>query len=311
MKSFFAKKPAYPLSTPVPSYPYPPPAPRLATTAKILRSFGADSTNTIPPSFGKFASSEDFIMGFHPPTPASPTKRKKVSNPSNPNSPSKPDPKRQKNVHESLSIAEKLDKVFNVFDELGWSLGDFMVHVFAHRDVNRSIRHGTLVQRYLAGRNARCIAEVLELWLSSPDDAGYEQEEPMFSTTTPYTQIRHARAAFMSFAAQIVKTKLVKDIRAAVKITGGLHAPTHNKPLAEESTGKSAELATSLMQNMKAVIQSNQGLLYDYVLSLATPDVISRNGIITERRNRPPELVGYGGQSAHLLFPETFIPSAK
>ncbi|KAF8152779.1 hypothetical protein K438DRAFT_1477476, partial [Mycena galopus ATCC 62051] len=123
-----------------------------------------------------------------------------------------------------------------------WSLGDFMVHVFAHRDVNRSIQHGTLVQRYLAGRNARCIAEVLELWLSSPDDAGYEQEEPMFSTTTPYTQIHHARAALTSFAAQIVKTKLVKDIRAA---------------------------------NMKAVIQSNQGLLYDYVLSLATPDAIT------------------------------------
>ncbi|KAJ7916592.1 hypothetical protein B0H13DRAFT_1871050 [Mycena leptocephala] len=77
------------------------------------------------------------------------------------------------------------------------------------------------------------------------------------------------------------------------------------KLLPEDGTGEFADLATSLMDNMKALIMSNQGLLYDYVVALATPDPINRKGIITERRNRPPEL------SSLPLTPETTLESTE
>jgi hypothetical protein len=46
----------------------------------------------------------------------------------------------------------------------------------------------------------------------------------MYSTTTPYTEIGNVRAALTSFAAQVVKVKLVKDVKAAVRVSGGMHA---------------------------------------------------------------------------------------
>ncbi|KAJ7848713.1 hypothetical protein B0H14DRAFT_3452926 [Mycena olivaceomarginata] len=131
-----------------------------------------------PPSFGKFTSSDDFVTGFNPFTPDSPSKRKKVLDP---DSPSKQDAKRQKVAYKSWTTAERLDKVFNALEGVGW----------------------TLVRRYLTGKNTRTVAELLESWMSHPDDAGYDQDELMLSTTTPYTELSHVRPALTSFAAQI------------------------------------------------------------------------------------------------------------
>ncbi|KAF7334027.1 hypothetical protein MVEN_02307900 [Mycena venus] len=219
--------------------------------------------------------------------PAFLMKRKKVSEP---DSPSKQASKRQKAKYEDLPMTEKLDKIFDAFKKVGWTLGDFLHHVFAHRDVHRSKRHAAIVQRYLSGKGSRHVGNILESWLSSPDDAGYDQGDFMYTTATPYSDIPHVRAALTSFAAQIVKEKLLRDVKAGVKVTGGLHVPSEKKLSPEDGTGRFADLATGLMDNMKAVIMSHQGLLYDYVLALATPDPISRKGLVTERRNRPPEL---------------------
>ncbi|KAJ7456199.1 hypothetical protein FB451DRAFT_1048472 [Mycena latifolia] len=160
-----------------------------------------------------------------------------------------------------LSVEQKLDKVFDLFQELDWSLGEFMHYVFAHKDVHRSPRHGLIVQRYLAGFNQFTIAPILEAWLTSPDGAGHNVDSQMFTLSTPYTELPHVRAALTSFAAQTVKTKLLRDIRA------------------------------SLMENMKSVFERSQGLLYEYLVALASPAPVSRRGVVTPRRNRPPELV--------------------
>ncbi|KAJ6503101.1 hypothetical protein DFH09DRAFT_1440647, partial [Mycena vulgaris] len=132
-----------------------------------------------------------------------------------------------------------------------------MYHVFAHRDVHRSRRHANIVQRYLSGQNHRKISGILESWITSPDDAGYEQD--LYDYTTPYTDIDHVRGCLTAFAAQMVEKKLVKDVKAAVK-------------------------------NMKAILTANQGLFYHYVLVLATPDPVNRHGVVAVRRYRPPEL---------------------
>ncbi|KAJ7447404.1 hypothetical protein FB451DRAFT_1411824 [Mycena latifolia] len=273
------------------------PRPTAETFPHFPRSFGSDSTNkTLFSSFGNFTTSDDFTMGFYPITPQSPTKRKKVSEP---NSPSKHERKRQKSINENLPVTEKLDKVIDALEEVSWNLGDLMFYLFAHRDVHRSKRHATIVQRYLSGKSARNISDVLDAWLTSPDDAGYDQEGTMYQTAIPYNDIPHARSCLTSFAAQIVKTKLLKEAKAAVKISGGMHAPTEHKTQSEDSTGKFADLATSLMHNMKSILKTNQGLFYDYVLALATPEPIRRSGVVKERRNRPPELTAILSATAY------------
>ncbi|KAJ7886511.1 hypothetical protein B0H13DRAFT_1889227 [Mycena leptocephala] len=230
------------------------PLPTAQSVPTLPRPFGSDSTNIS--SLGH-AYSDSFTPDFDSFTPDTPSKRKKASEP---DSPPHQDSKRQKNVHET---SDKLDKIFDVLNEVEWTLGDFLHHVFAHKDVHRSKRHATIVQRYLSGKGSQRIGGILEAWLTSPDDAGYDQEDSLYSTSTPYTEIQHARATLTSFAAQLVKIKLVKDMKTAVKVTGGMHAPTEHK-LAPEGSGKFAELATSLMDNMKTVIESTQRLLYDY-----------------------------------------------
>lgn len=114
------------------------------------RSFGTNSTNNLDFSkFGQFTSSDNFEAGFHPFTaPASPAKRRKEPDP---DSPSKAERKRQRAMTRELSVQEKLDKVFDLFKELEWTLSEFMHHAFAHKDVHRSKRHGVIVERYLSG----------------------------------------------------------------------------------------------------------------------------------------------------------------
>ncbi|KAJ7732866.1 hypothetical protein B0H16DRAFT_1468379 [Mycena metata] len=231
------------------------------------RSFGSNSTNIDFSSFGKFTTSEDYVMGFHPPTPVSPPKPNKRKIISEPDSPSQKEHRRRTACYESLTVEEKLDKVFDVFADVGWVLGDFMHHTFTHRDVHRSKRHATIVQCYLSGRSPRTITGILDAWLTSPDDAGYDQDDLLYTTATPYTEIRHARAGLTS-----------------------MNVPTDRKSSPTEDSGKVADLASALMDNMKETLTSTQPLLYDYVLALATPEPISRKGVVSERRHRPPHL---------------------
>ncbi|KAJ7136429.1 hypothetical protein C8R43DRAFT_893920 [Mycena crocata] len=194
-----------------------------------------------------------------------------------------------------LSTEEKLDKIFDTFQELDWSLGEFLHNLFAHRDTHRSQRHAAIVQRYLTGRNKFNIAGILESWLTSPDGSGFNSETEMYSVAIPYTDLLHVRSILTSFAAQTVKSKLIRDVRAAVLKSGGLHAPTNRKnkkPDVDDSASglKLSDLGACLMENMKAVFKQAQGLLFELMLAVASPDVASRNGVVTTRRNRPPEL---------------------
>jgi hypothetical protein len=196
----------------------------------------------------------------------------------------------------SLSVEDKLDKVFDLFKSLGWSLGEFMHHLFAHKDVHRSQRHGNIVQRYLSGRNFFNVAEILEAWFTSPDGAGNDLESEMFTLTTPYTELAHVRSVLTAFSAQIVKKKLIQDIRIAVQKSGGLHAPISRKkesadPSHPDSGVGFAELGGALMANIRHIIEQTQGLFYQYMVALASPDIASRQGVVSLRRNRPPELV--------------------
>ncbi|KAJ7713349.1 hypothetical protein DFH07DRAFT_785937 [Mycena maculata] len=199
-------------------------------THSSSRIFGSDSTNSFA-SFGKFTSSDNFTMGFHEAlpqsTPTTPSTRKKGSDA---NSLSKQERKWQKALNADLSVKEKLDKIFDALEDISWKLGDFMHHVFEHKNVHRS---STIFRDRAPTR---------------PGEAGKRCE-------------------------------------------GGLHAATKNQLKDDEDTGKFADLATSLMHNIKAILQTTQGLFYHYILVLSTPDPVHRHGVIVPQTNRPPELV--------------------
>ncbi|KAJ6473014.1 hypothetical protein C8R45DRAFT_936050 [Mycena sanguinolenta] len=245
------------------------------------RSFGTDSTNM--PSSSPDNSSMDVAFDFMP--SISQIKRKQVSEA---DSPSKENAKRHK-LDSQTKTSDKLDKVFDVWQDLEWTIGDFMHYLCAHRDTHRSKRHVMIVRRYLSGKGSHHVGQILECWLTSPDDAGYDLEDQMYDTHIPYCDIAHVRAALTSFAAQVVKTKLINDTRHAANVSGRLHVPTEQQ-LEPDDNGKFTDLGTSLRNNMKDVIQLNQRLLFDFAVSLASPEPIRRNGVISERRNRPPEL---------------------
>ena len=82
----------------------------------------------------------------------------------------------------------------------------------------------------------------------------------MYSTSTPYSGIRAARPAITSFAAQIVKIKLLKERQEAVKPSGGLHANTNMKVTDKAITWEDIGLTT--MADVTKTIKSIQPLAY-------------------------------------------------
>ncbi|KAJ7445369.1 hypothetical protein B0H11DRAFT_1618159, partial [Mycena galericulata] len=110
-----------------------------------------------------------------------------------------PSPNQQptKRARPSLDTREKLHKFFDLLHELDWTLGEFLYHVFAHKDednntIHRSARHGIICQHFLSGNTNHRVSEILEAWLTSPDGRGFT-DQLMFDTLTPYQSIRPVR----------------------------------------------------------------------------------------------------------------------
>jgi hypothetical protein len=111
----------------------------------------------------------------------------------------------------------------------------------------------------------------------------------MYSTSTPYSGIRMARPTITSFAARIVKIKLLKERQEAVKPSGGLHANTNPKATDKAITWEDIGLTT--VADVTKTIKGFQPLTYNYLLELSTPKVHRHNGVLVQRTRRPPELV--------------------
>jgi hypothetical protein len=89
----------------------------------------------------------------------------------------------------------------------------------------------------------------------------------MYSTSTLYSGIRTARPAITSFAAQIVKIRLLKERQEAVKPSGGLHANTKPKSTNKAITWEDIGLTT--VADVTKAIKGIQPLTYNYLLELA------------------------------------------
>ncbi|KAG9217635.1 hypothetical protein CCMSSC00406_0003676 [Pleurotus cornucopiae] len=210
-----------------------------------------------------------------------------------------------------LSKQEKLDQFFDLLDELKWSLGELLHHLFVWRYspsevIPFSCRHGTYIQRYLGGHTLYNVSGILDAWFTSP--YGRERESgcdsQMFSTEKHYSEILAARPAMSSFAAQIVQDQLISEARQAVKPSTGLYAP-----LRRDSRTKNLhwnDLSTSLTATAIAEFKKYQPLTFHYMVCIAQGTPRKRSGVVAVRCHRPVNLV-----VAHALAALDFCRSSN
>ncbi|KAJ7706777.1 hypothetical protein B0H17DRAFT_850412, partial [Mycena rosella] len=116
-----------------------------------------------------------------------------------------------------------------------WSLGEFLYSVFRStgRDRDRPGKtHAQMTSAFLSGRGLFTPSMILSCWLQSSDGvlpADSPHLADMFSSETPYTEIRPVRPAMTSFALQTVGAFFVQRAEVAVKSSSSLHASVKNK----------------------------------------------------------------------------------
>ncbi|KAJ7692598.1 hypothetical protein B0H17DRAFT_864983, partial [Mycena rosella] len=87
-------------------------------------------------------------------------------------------------------------KMKNVLDAIkgqGWTLGEFLYGLFRRKEEDqtaRSNQHAQAVSKFLTGNGEYTPSDILTCWMTSPYRAGSAQSPEMYSTTTPYAEIR-------------------------------------------------------------------------------------------------------------------------
>ena len=248
-------------------------------------------------------------MGSLDPAPMSPsTKRKLLLELKSADSTSstefdEPDPKRTKIIDSELPVSEKLNKVFDLFETLGWRTDVFLHHFFVKdKRSPRSHRHAVFHERVLNGKGEFLIAELLEAWWATTDQD--DDSDTMYSVTTPYTGMRGLRSALSSFAAQIIEVRLLQEAQVAVHETSGLHASVTSKT--EDGLVKWTDLGAALMTKTQTTLQTYQPLTFHYMRAIAEPKPRKRKGEIAVRNYRPPALVCSVGSRFCGVFTQYF-----
>ncbi|KAF8811788.1 hypothetical protein BYT27DRAFT_7336050 [Phlegmacium glaucopus] len=242
--------------------------PQTANEGHLLTAYSACFTP--PPS----------LTSILPPRPGNTTNRKRKA-PTDENFmpqtsfPESPIPKKPC-YSQRRSRREKLQDILKEIQAAGWTLGEFLHHVFSTKDkagnmVHREKSHALYASRFLQGDTQYTPATILEAWYNHPDarrskDSADGQE--MYSTSTPFTQIANVRAAMSSFAVQVVEAKLVKEAQAAVLPTSGLHAS-----LKKRSSQKLewADIGAATLSHVSEIIQQFQPLTWHYFNAIAQP----------------------------------------
>ena len=120
----------------------------------------------------------------------------------------------------------------------------------------------------------------------------------MFSITTPFIEIKSVRQCLTSFAAQIIKRRLVKEAVQAVHSSSGLHAL-----LSRNSSLHKAEwvdIGATTVPDVAGILQLQQPLTWEYLTSIAARKPRVHKGVVCVRKNRPVELVS--------IFISLFLP---
>jgi hypothetical protein len=191
--------------------------------------------------------------------------------------------------------AQKIEAVLDTIQENRLTLDQFLKIFFEvpspDKKIRRSHWHATAASRFLRGENTYHVADILECWLRSPDGRprSNEDHKQMLSPSIPFTDIRPARPAITSFAVQVVEKRLLYERQQASKPSSGLHAVT-NAQSGDKAVIWDA-IGSGTVAEITASLQTSQPLTFHYLSQLATPKPRKRNGVVVQRKTRPPEIV--------------------
>lgn len=278
----------YPLSTTTPTmafddilptmFEFQTPQASSARKRKSSRQYMADENlppeNSLPPSRKKARKNVPLVPLLSPHTPMSGQRR----------------PRRDDQT--------KLTNILATIMEQGWAFSDFMYHVFRLKDENgnpcsRTQQHANMVNPFLAGRTTHRPAHIIDYWMSNKDGR-IPRDSPdsnlLYSTTTPYVDIRPVRAALTSFAVQIIAKKLSREAESAVKSANGLHVSISSKtPTNQLAWG---DIGPNTVPRVTDIIRTHQPVAWHLANTVAARKVRFREGgYLPTRKTRPAEVV--------------------
>ncbi|KAI9065081.1 hypothetical protein FKP32DRAFT_1533919, partial [Trametes sanguinea] len=136
-------------------------------------------------------------------------------------------------------------------------------------------------------------ADILSMWLhdqAGRPKRGSAESGQTYSIDKPWKELRHAREALTSMAAQLCKAKLLKEQRGAVHGSQGLHGSTPG--IRGHRQLGWADIGQNTVSNVQEILQSKQPLTWKIVHALASPAPRKNDaGLIVARKSRPPSLV--------------------
>ncbi|KAJ7354353.1 hypothetical protein DFH08DRAFT_773532 [Mycena albidolilacea] len=190
------------------------------------------------------------------------------------------------------SDSEKLQSILASIRDQKWTLGEFLYKVFNHqgREGSRTQTHAQMVSSFLGGQGNYTPSHILTCWMSSPDGVLPAHDSRMYSTHTPYTEIRPVRAALTSFALQIVGDFLAHGAENAVKATSGLHVSLTSKN-PDKQMGW-LRLGTNTIPFVGEVLDRHLKAASYFLERIATRNPRTRDGAVAPpRKHRPAKWV--------------------
>lgn len=113
----------------------------------------------------------------------------------------------------------------------------------------------------------------------------------MYSTSTPFTDIKSVRAALTSFAAQMVIKEIIREVEEAIKPENGLHVSLKGKKNTNQVEWQ--DIGTTTFARVASIIQKHQRLFWALTMAVSGRKPRVRKGVQTERQMRPLEAVRF------------------
>jgi len=89
----------------------------------------------------------------------------------------------------------------------------------------------------------------------------------MYSTTTPYTDIKPVRACLTSFAVQIVERRLIQEATNATHPSSGLHAVISRKTSLKKAEW--VDIGATTVLEVAGILKKYQPITWHYFIKIA------------------------------------------
>ena len=179
-----------------------------------------------------------------------------------------------------------------------YAIGDFLMEFFDSTPrkghaTGRSVRHGTMLSKFIKGTTTFGVGEVLQQLHGAAEELCRTQDRELFYTpeNPEYHAFKSGCAALTSYAAQTVRRRLVGEQKTATSPDAGLHVFKPRKPGEEDVKLRLSwdSYGATTLADVQAVLEDHQPLTFKYISLLACPE--RHDGEKDEFRYRPPNIV--------------------